>query len=81
MAVSSSPVDRKLLRRSCLSVSAANHRSTRLSQLAEVAVKWTWKRGRASQQPALDRVGLVCGIVVHDQMHVEFYRYILLDGV
>ena len=39
MAASSSRVDRKLFRRIRLSVSAANHRSTKLSQLAEVGVK------------------------------------------
>jgi hypothetical protein len=50
MAASSSRVDRKLLRRSYLSVRFKNHRSTVLSQLAEVGVKWTWKRGRYSSQ-------------------------------
>ena len=32
-------------RRICFSVSAAKKRSTWFSQLAEVGVKWTWKRG------------------------------------
>ena len=41
----SSLVERCTPRRSCFSVSTANHRSTRLSQLAEVGVKCRWYRG------------------------------------
>ena len=35
-------VEWKLFRRSCLFGEGARHGSTRLSQLAEVGVKWTW---------------------------------------
>ena len=36
---------------------------------------------RVPDHPALDRGGLVGGIVVHHQMHVELGRYVGLDGV
>ena len=52
IAFFSSLVERCTPRRSCFSVSAANHRSTRLSQLADVGVKCRWYRGLLVSWPA-----------------------------
>ncbi len=50
MAFSSSATLWKTPRRMLLSVMSAKKRSTRLSQEAEVGVKWRWKRGCLSSQ-------------------------------
>lgn len=36
---------------------------------------------RPLEQPALNHVGFVCGVVVHDQMYVEFFRHALFNRV
>jgi hypothetical protein len=70
MSRSSSVTLRWAERRSLRQVSSANQRSTRLSQDAEAGVKCRWKRGMP-QQPLLDRLGLVGGVVVQDQVEFE----------
>ena len=80
MVVSSSRVERKLPRRICFSVKAANQRSTRFSQLAEVGVKCRWKRGRLSSQRWMGG-RLVGAVVVQDQVHIHVGGHVGFDGV
>ena len=71
IAFFSSLVERCTPRRSCFSVSAANHRSTRLSQLADVGVKCRWYRGLWSLgQPVANQCRFVRSVVVQNQMHI-----------
>ena len=65
-------------RRISLSVSRPNQRSTWFIQDEPVGVKWTWKRGcRASQ--VLICGGVVGGVVVADQVHVQAGGHRLVD--
>ena len=80
IAVSNSATLLKAPRRMRCSVISAKKRSTRLSQDAEVGVKWRWKRGCAAKPPS-DLGGLVGGVVVEDQVQVEIGRRFLVDSL
>jgi len=60
-------------RRMLLLVISAKNRSTRLSQDAEVGVKWMRNR-RCSVEPTLYRRRLVGGIVVDNEIEIEMLR-------
>jgi hypothetical protein len=70
-SASSSVTLRSVERRRLRSVSSANQRSTRFSQLAEVGVKCRWNG--VAQQPGLDHRGLVGGVVVADQVQLQLW--------
>jgi len=65
-------------RRSALSVSSRNQRSTRFNHDDEVGVKCMWKRG-VFGQPRPDGGVFVGGVVVADQMHLQAFRDLPVD--
>ena len=67
-------------RRSHFSVSSANHRSTRLSQLEYVGVKCSVKRGWRTIHRWIDGRLVRCA-VVDDDVHVEIRGDVLVDQV
>ena len=78
MAAMRSGTELKLPRRSALSVSSRNQRSTRFSHDDEVGVKCRWNRG---WRPARSHVGVfVGGVVVQDQMHRKPFGHLPVDG-
>jgi hypothetical protein len=70
MSVFNAATDRCAERLSFLVVSSANQRSTRFSHDAPVGVKWKMK-ALVGEKPALDRLGLVRGVVIKDEVYVE----------
>jgi hypothetical protein len=58
-------------------VSSAKKRSIWLSQEADVGVRWTCNCGRLASQARI--AGVVRGVVVHHQMHVEIARHLGID--
>lgn len=70
MAASSCPVDRKLLRRICFSVSERGEEAFDLVKPTGRGGREVDMGARMADHPALDGGGLVGGVVVHHQMHV-----------
>src|SRR5262249_34252166 len=66
-------------RRISLSVSRPNQRSTWFIQEEPVGVKWTQKRGCLATQVRISG-GVVGGVVVADQGHVQAGGHGLVDG-
>ena len=71
--------ERWLPRRSFLVVSSENHRSTRFSHELLVGVKCSWSG--LGEQPAFDRRRLVGGGVVEDEVNVEVFGDLCVDGL